>query len=80
MDRLLEQFRYLLGEMADDPDAPLGDLAARRAERTALADRTTGSTPRSGVESSQINRLDGLSDEEVDALLAEISSEGGVHP
>ena len=87
VDRLFEHLNYLLGEMADNPDAPLADLAL--ADASSLIDpappdfRDDDSSDRrlrNGVEGSPMIRLDGLSDEEVDALLAEMSSEGRFHP
>ena len=87
VDRLLDHYRHLLAGMVANPDAPLADLtladdpaaggtAAPQFADVNLADRRL----RNGAESTLLHRLDGLSDEEVDALLAEMSSEGQVHP
>ena len=87
VDRLLDHYRHLLAGMVANPDAPLADLtladdpaeagtAGHRFAGENIADRRL----RNGAEPSLLHRLDGLSDEEVDALLAEMSSEGQVHP
>jgi len=83
VDRLLEHFLHLLGEMADNPHVALADLSLAAAPNPVgyNAADDTDQRPGSGVDLAQTTtRLDGLSDEEVDALLAEMTSEGGVHP
>ncbi len=93
VDRLFDHLNHLLGEMADNPDAPLAELTlADPSSLVILAspglddedglekDDNIVRRLRNGADASQTMRLDGLSDEEVDALLAEITSAGGVRP
>ena len=66
---MLDHLAHLLGEMAGRPDGRLADLSLSGPDRpTTLAPPDRGSLP-AGV--------DRLSDEEVDAMLAELSSEEG---
>ena len=85
VDRLFDHLLYLLREMSDNPGASLAELAlADAAETTGHPVATlisNDSLSTSGDDDSPLlSRLDGLSDEEVDALLARITSEQGIHP
>ncbi len=88
VNRLFEHVNYLLSEMVLHPDAPLAELAlADVADRVGHLNNHSGFAALTRMESQMtldtelphLNRLDGLSDEEVDALLAKITSEQGAH-
>ncbi len=93
VDRLFEHLNHLLGVMADNSDVPLAELTL--ADPSSLIFMASPGVEdrdglenhdiihrrsRNGADATETMRLDGLSDEEVDALLAEITSEGGVRP
>ena len=85
VDRLFEHLLYLLRAMVGQPRAPLAELAlADAAEATGHPPATSTSNDSLSMsgddDSPLLSRLDGLSDEEVDAMLARITSEQGVHP
>ncbi len=70
VDRLLDQLAGILAAMADGPGRPLGEIR--------LGDGADpASPPTEGRDGSDPDRLDRLSDEEVEALIVALSSEGG---
>ena len=86
VDLLFEHVDYLLGEMVRHPAAALGDLALADAVNLVASpyrssgfagDLSLNSDRSAGDERLLANRLDGLSDEEVDALLATLAGDGG---
>ena len=76
VDRMLGHLAHLLGEMAAHPGARLADLSLAAADEAATP-RTPARRPRNGAGGTLPAGIDRLSDEEVEAMLAELSSEEG---
>jgi len=72
--RMLGHLAHLLAEMAASPESRLGDLSLSSPD---AASEIPGRRPRNGVGRPHPAELDRLSEEEVDALIAELSSDGG---